>query len=338
VENNKIIRKRLLTFLVFVLISSAFWVYRALDDIYTTSVKYPVNYINLPSNKVLAGNPPREISINLKGNGYTILRNIIKPPVLDLNVNDFSLYSQSKDSLNVYFISRFAFEWFKNEINSENRSPVEIISIKPDTITFNFTRSYAKKIPVKLIFNDEKHVFARQHMLNGKILIVPDSILVSGPANYIDTMKYVYTEALDISEIKDTITKKLDIIEYMAVNYSSVKVKITIPVDRFTESMIEVPVSVKNAPDSILIKVFPRTVKVTYKVTLTMYNLVSEADFAPYVDYSNVNNQNSISNPRLNVYLDSIPIYTHSVSIYPQDVEYLIELNNDKNWLNRGNR
>lgn len=327
--NNKTIRKRLVTFLIFTLVSTAFWLYRTLDDSYTTTIKYPIKYINVPSNKVLTGNPPKEISVVLTGNGYTLLSNIIHPPTLKLNVNDFSLSNQSKDSMGVFFISRFAYEWFRTEINSENNSPVEIISIKPDTISFNFTRTYAKKIPVKLLFNQERNIFARQHMLNGKIIIVPDSIVVTGPANYIDTMDFVLCEPLKISEIKDTIVKKANLIENPVLKYSTTKIKITIPVDRFTESILEVPVSVKNVPDSIIVKVFPRTVKITYKVTLTRYNLISEADFNPYVDYTEVINQNRLSIPKLKVYLDTTPAYTHSVSLYPQDVEYLIELNND---------
>jgi hypothetical protein len=327
--NNKGIRKRLLTFLIFVFISSAFWLYRALDDVYTTTIQYPVNYINLPKNKVLAGNPPQVISIKVKGYGYTLLSNMIKPPILDLNVNDFSLFSQTNDSLNVYFISRYSYDWFKEEINGKNHSPVQIVGIEPDTVKFSFSRSYAKKVPVKLVFNTQKQIFARQHMLNGKIRIEPDSIMVAGSANGIDTMHYVYSEIIDVSDLKDTIIKKVDLVENRLMKYSTTKVKYTIPVDRFTESDLEVPVSVRNIPDSISMKVFPRTVKVTYMVTLTMYNSVSESDFNPYIDYKEVNGNNEDANPKLNVYLDSVPGYTYSVSWYPQSVEYLIERNND---------
>jgi hypothetical protein len=320
------------------LLSSAFWVYQALNDVYITTVKYPVKYTNLPLNKNFTGNPPATINVKLKGNGYVLLSNIINPPVLNLNLNDFALYSQSKDSMKVYMISRYALEWFSTEISRENKTPMEIISIEPDTISFDFTRTYAKKIPVKLRFKDENALFARQHMINGKILIEPDSITVIGPGTFIDTVEYAITKPIRISELKDTATKKVEIFQNNNIRYSATKAKITIPVDRFTESTKDIPISVKNSPDSIKVKVFPRTARITYKVTLSKYNLVSDTDFNPFVDYNDIQEQLLNKTPRLKVELDSTREYIYSVSIYPDNVEFLIELNNDKNRIDRGDR
>jgi YbbR domain-containing protein len=276
--------------------------------------------------------------LRIKGTGYALLSNKINPPLINLDVNDFSLYSQSKDSLTVYLISRFAREWFSNEVNLENASPLEIISISPDTISFNFTRTYSKKVPVALKYYNQQDVFARQHMQNGKILIEPDSILIIGPANLIDALNYISTKPLKISELKDTASKKIDIEVNQGIKYSSERVRVTIPVDRFTESTLEVPISAKNLPDSIRIKTFPRTVNITYNVTLTMYNMVSETDFYPYVDYLDITKNITSQEFKLKVHLDSAPDYIHSVSFRPKNVEFLIERNDDKNRIDRGNR
>ncbi|MBN2484787.1 MAG: YbbR-like domain-containing protein [Bacteroidales bacterium] len=338
IANIDVLRKRMLSFLVFVAISSAFWVYRSLDDIYVTRIKYPVKYINIPQNKLLAGNPPQAIHLKIKGRGYALMGNIINTPTLNLNVNDFSLFSQSKDSFRVYLVSRDAVNWLTNELNNESDGPLEIIAVEPDTISFSFTRSYAKKIAVMPRFADEKTLFARQHMLNGYIKTEPDSVTIIGPANNIDTIVYAYTKAIKLNNLNDSVTKKIDLETNKKYKYSASKVKVTIPVDRFTESTKDVAINVRNCPDSIRVKLFPGSVRLTYRVTLSMYNQVLESDFSPYVDYADINNLLQENNPKLKVQLGPTSDYVHSVNFFPQEVEFLIELKNDKSWLNRGNR
>jgi hypothetical protein len=338
VANYKHIRKSFFSFLIFVIISSAFWFYRTLDDVYVASVHYPVKYINIPSNKILSGNPPQKIILRVRGKGFTILSNRITPPTLDLDVNDFSLFSQSKDSLSLYLLSRYAHEWFAAELSNKNNQSLEILNVSPDTIAFNFTRTSTKKIPIQAVFTNNQNLFARQHMLNGKIIVIPDSTILIGPANILDTIQYLTTLPIHVSELQDTLNKKVGLARIDGTKLTIEKVKVIIPVDRFTETTIEVPVSIWHAPDSIDIKVFPGSVKITYKVTLSMYNHGNKSDFYPYVDFFDIDENTMTENAKLKVHLDTLPYYARSINIYPSNVEFLIELTHAKSGIDRGYR
>jgi hypothetical protein len=334
--NYKPLRKKFFSFLIFVFLSSSFWFYRALDDVYVVTVNYPVKYINIPSNKILSGNPTQKIIMRVRGKGFTILSNKIAPPTLDLDVNDFSLFSQSEDSLSLYLLSRYAHEWFAAELSNKNNQSLEILNISPDTIAFNFTRTSTKNIPVQAVFTNAQNLFARQHMLNGEIIIVPDSVLVIGPASMLDTIHYLFTLPINVSELQDTLNKKVNLAGIDGTKFTTDKVKVLVPVDRFTESTVEVPVSIWHAPDSIDLKIFPGAVKITYNVSLSKYNLGNKSDFYPYIDYFDIAQNSLTENAKLKVHLDTVPDYARSITIYPSNVEYLIEITHAKSGSNRG--
>jgi hypothetical protein len=331
------IRKRIVVFLIFFVLSASFWFYRALDDTYADNIKYPLKYINLPQNKILASHPLGKITLRVRGNGYTLLNNKLDPPTLELNVNDFSLGSQSIDSLSLFLISRQAKEIFAAELSKKNNDPLEILSTYPDTILFSFTKTRTKKIPVYPEFSNKENLFSRQYMLNGKINITPENIVVVGPYSIIDTLSRVYTEPMDMNSLKDSVSKKVKLKKINGIRFLDEKVKIQIPVDKFTEATIEKQIDVKNAPDSLNIKVFPRFVRIKYKVTLSQYDEVAASGFKPYIKYADAATAVT-PDQRIKVYIDTLPEFAHSVEVYPKSVEFLIERKNVKNRLDRRNR
>lgn len=331
------LRKRILVFFIFFLLSAAFWFYRALDDTYADNIEYPLEFINLPQNKILATEPLDKITLRVRGNGYTLLNNKVNPPTLDLNVNDFSLGSQSIDSLSLYLISRQAKEIFAAELSKKNNDPLEILSTYPDTILFSFLKTSTKKVAVTPKFIDKKNLFARQYMLNGQISIMPDKIIAVGPYSTIDTLSTIFTEVMNLTSLKDSTTKKVKLRKIQGVRFLDEKVKVMIPVDKYTEALIEVPIGVINLPDSLHLKVFPRTVKIRYDITHSQYDKVSASQFKPFVDFLEANSATT-SEQHIHVYIDSLPHYAHAVDIYPKSVEFLIEQNNAKGRIDRRNR
>lgn len=329
-------RKRLLIYLVFVLLAGFFWFYRALDDTYVDDIKYPVKFHNLPKNKILTSSLPEKITLRVRGDGYAILNKKFKAPELNFDVNDFSLHSQSLDSLSVYLITSKARESLSQQLISENEE-LEIISISPDSIFFNFAKTKNKKVPVRLDFKNS-NIFAQQHAINGEIYSLPDSVFITGHAKIVDAISYIPTQTLGFQNIKDTINTTVSLIHVQGIKTETNKIKILIPVDKFTESGFNLPISIRGVPDSLSVKVFPRTVDVSYKVTRSRYNQVSETDFRPYVLYSDITNKTgNRGGTRLNVYLDSLPEITFSAKVSPTSVEYLIESKNVEDRVNGRN-
>jgi hypothetical protein len=331
----KPIQHNFVIFLFFLALSIVAWYIRALSDTYDAEIKYPVRYTNLPPNKILSQPPPEKLLLRVRTDGYTILSTkIIYKPPLNYNVNEFSMYSLTMDSTSVYTLTKYAKERLSIELNKKKNN-IEILDISPDTLFFNFSRVKKKKIPVIANIENPHFITAQQYMINGEIYTIPDSIVVSGPATLIDTMRYIPTKPLIFKELNDTAEKNIQIKKHPKLIYPLNKVRVVVPVDEFTESGFTVSLNLKNVPDSIVLKTFPKIVKVKYITTLSNYDRITEDMFRPYIDYNDIDID---MNSKLTIKLDSIPPFIHNAHLTPRSAEYLIERQDDENRDNRRDR
>lgn len=331
----KPIRNKLPVFLFFLGLSIMAWFIRALSDSYDAEIKYPVVYTNLPPNKILSQPPLEKLLLTVHSDGYTILSTKLMPkPALEYNVNAFSMYSLTMDSTSVYTLTNYAKERLSIELNKKKNN-IEIVDIKPDTLFFNFSRVKKKKIPVRANIANQSSIFAKQHMLNGNIFTIPDSLEITGPSSIVDTMRYVPTKPIYLKELTDTAEKKVRILKHSKLIYPTNKVKVVVPVDEFTESEYNIDLVQLNVPDSIVLKTFPKSVKVKYITTLSNFDRISSDMFHAYVDYNDLDIEMS---SKISIRLDSLPSYIYNVHLTPRSAEFLIERKNVENRNNRGDR
>lgn len=309
--------KNFITFLFFVVISAILWFFRALSNEYETEISYPVRYINIPDNKILVNKMPEKLTLKVKAKGKKILPGKLNLNILPLkfDVNSFLLNNSQADSFLILTNT-------VKDILSKELEGMEILSISPDTLVFRFTNIAIKKVVVKLRFQDDKQAFAPQHMLNGDILINPDSIIISGPLTLINNISCVYTEPLNISGIADTTRKVCNIARINGISYSQKKVNVTIPVDTYTQAEFELPVAAINLPDSLNIKTFPQRVRITYNITLSQYEKIKPEQIQPCINYLDL--QQSPPPKLARVFLVDTPHIINSLKFSPEKVEYLL--------------
>ncbi len=312
------LNKKLLTFLFFLMLSIIFWLLSALNQSYTTTITYPVHYVNFPKNKVLVGKVPSKLNLNVNAHGYTLLKyklNVRKIPII-FNVNSFSLYkAPGNESGKFYILTRFAKEKITNQLSSD----IQLLDIMPDTLFFQFSTIIGKKVPV--VPNVQVN-FARQYMVKGEISSDPDSITVSGPHLILDTLSRVYTRFQQLDQVNATTQRNLPLEPVDNVTYSQKRVLVTIPVEKYTEASVNVSIVPVNMPDSLVIKLFPPTVSVTYLVGLSDYDKVQSSSFKATVDYNSI--ATSLNN-KLRVSVEVIPPFIRSVKYQPRNVDFVIE-------------
>jgi hypothetical protein len=328
-----ILRKQYLIFTFFLAVATLAWYIRALNEYYTTELQYPVRYVNLPPNRILSHAPPEYLTLRIRADGYTILGYKLKlKRALRFNVNSFSLYSLTADSTSVYLLTKYTYDKLTSELNESNKN-IQILDISPDTLFFNFSRIRKKKVPVMGIVYQSESMFARQHMLNGSLIVEPDSVIISGPTYILDTISHINTESIELKNEDDTTTISVRLAKTDSrIIIPPVKIRVTIPVDRFTESEFEVPIHFINVPEDMNIKTFPGTIQIKYLITLSNFNKISSSTFFAYIDYNNIDLD---INSKLKIELDSIPSYVHNIKVKPAYVEFLIEKKSAKNWNNR---
>jgi len=139
------INSDVLVFTFFLFISFGLWYINSLGKEMEADIKYPVKYINIPKERVLAEETPDRVNFSLKGPGYSVLKLKVsgnKPPVLiDLSKVSFRRIPDSKNP--DYFIVTSG---LAKSLTVQIRSGCEIIAIKPDTLFFKLNREIVKPV------------------------------------------------------------------------------------------------------------------------------------------------------------------------------------------------
>ncbi len=324
-SNNSFVRKvrlrfdrNLLIFLFFLLLSTIFWLLNELSKNSSTSITCPVKYINLPKDKVLVKELPSRFELTIEAPGYTLLKykltNRLLPLIFDLNQYGFTIMGNSSNQKFFILTSRV-----RTGISRQLRSDVQILDISPDSIIFEFGEIVRKSVPVVPDLSIE---YAKQFMLTGEITIDPDTIVVSGPNLIIDTLQKVYTHKESFSALNQSTTESISLEEIKNITYSTKKVTITIPVEQFTEAIVDIPVEKIHVPDSLILKTFPGSVTLTCNVSLSNYEKISPHQFRAIVDYEEIGEK--LGN-KLKVSIVKAPEYAQSIRFHPVNVEFIIE-------------
>jgi YbbR domain-containing protein len=306
-----------IVFVICLALSSFLWLLNSLEKKYTNRINVPVTYIDFPKDKQLSGALPASFDLIVDAYGYTLLSyklRLVFSPVL-LSVNELIDNSYSRSNKYKYIILTVS---HKEEIEKQISSEIKILSIKPDSLIFNFSKVISRKIKVEPSI---KTTFENQYSLEKKPFTEPDSILVTGPLNLIDTLSYVPTIDKTFSRLSHTTTANIGIKPLLGAKTDISEVKLTIPVEQITEVSFEVPIKIVNKPSDVVLKTFPGKVKVTCRIGLSKYKKLDYSNFQASVNYD----QSVGKSTRLPVLLEAKSQVFLSTDYSPKEVEYVLE-------------
>ena len=190
--------RRFIVFLFFVAISTIFWLLNQLEDEYETDIQLPIRYSEFPQDKILISELPDYFTLRVKAHGFKLLEYKISNKFLPypINVNSLTLKMMSEERyLKLYALTRI----LKDDVERKLSSELEIISISPDTLYFDFAERVFKKVPVVSRLNP---IPATQFMVDDDIALIPDSIIISGANHIIDTTYQVFTQKRELVDLE----------------------------------------------------------------------------------------------------------------------------------------
>lgn len=309
--------KRVVVFLVCVLIATVLWFLNALSKDYTTTIFYPVKYVSAPKNQFLANELPSKLELKVQAHGFTLLRHKLNLTFSPIVLNLTNITRNVELEPNGYRVStnnliRRVADQVSNEISITDILP-EFIVIKLDSL---------KTISVPVLTNIEVN-FKPQFDLKEPISTYPEKIQITGPATILDTIFSLQTIGKIYDNIDSNLEKTVELIYPKGITVKPEKVSIKILVEKFTEKEIKVPVQVKNKPEEVKIKLFPSDIKLTVLVGLSEFERITMSDFNVFVDYNKI----SSSTENLEVIIESKPAFVQIKRFSPEVVEYLIEIN-----------
>lgn len=317
IQNFRIDRNSL-TFLIFLGLSMFFWFLQALNKEYETELKFPVKYSNAPKAYILENELPAKITLQIKDEGFSILRYKLTNSFIPLSLNITHILERSplKGIKGHSFIKS---DELANSIINQLASGTNLKSISPDTIHFHYSELLSKKVPVFAKFNV---LPAKQHIVSGTVSINPDSVTIYGPESTIDTIQQIYTETENFLNIQDTLVRNIGLQNYNSVDMDHGRVVVTIPVESFTEKKMKIPVTGNAFPDSLQIRTFPGLVEVSFIVGLSHYNDIHPDDIKVFIDYTDVKKD---ARGTAKVHLQINQMYIQNARLSQDELEYLVE-------------
>jgi hypothetical protein len=311
-------RKGLYTFLVCLLISTAFWFLIRFSEEFNETIVYPVVY-NYPfQNKIIVNQPDEHLILTYKIKGFNLYLNkyLNKRKPLILTTGKVILFKEGErfraDINTVKFTKQIAEQL---DIAKEN------IVINPDTVRLYFIDIYHKTVTVKLnlMLNYEK-----QYELNNQLKFEPESIRVTGTKRDLDAINYIETEFRSMRNLNKSLYLTLNLVKPKTadrIDISTDKITCFVPVEKFTEETVIIPVTLINNTKGKSVRIFPDKVEITYLVSLNDYNKVNSSMFSAIADYKDMK---SNENNRIKVKIRDKPGIVKITRIKPDKVEFII--------------
>jgi hypothetical protein len=136
-REGSLLNKNVVIFAFFLFLAFIFWYLNSMGKEIKSEFKYNVNFINSPKGRVISGDFQSKLTLELKGQGYSLLKRKVSgyrtPLVVDLSKAIFKRIPDPK-SIRYYILSAGLIPNFKKQIGNG----FEIISVKPDTIFLMF--------------------------------------------------------------------------------------------------------------------------------------------------------------------------------------------------------
>ena len=218
-----------------------------LNKYYETEIKIPLRIKKFPDELYAVSTSDEQITVKLRDRGTTLF-NYTMQTFLPITV-EYKDFSKQNGRLT---LSTGA---IKKQIAGQFATSTEIISLSPDSIIY-YTQESTKKYPIEITGEISSAV---QYEI-GEIKITPDSVWVFGPQSATDTMNFIYTEAINKAELRDSLTLNVKLQSREGVKYNPEKVNIKIPVTPYTEKSFEKNIKGVGFPSNYTLKAFKPSV------------------------------------------------------------------------------
>ncbi|HOF98024.1 MAG TPA: YbbR-like domain-containing protein [Paludibacteraceae bacterium] len=303
--------KDIFIFLLFFVFSAGLWFVNALGKERERIISIPLNYTGIPQHIAIVNNPPKSLSVKIKDEGMHLLQyrqKRLKP--LDIYFSQI-FYEKGKILITPDQISNYLLRYLQ--------PTTLVLETKPDSIVVEYEKLSQKLLPVECKI---KYSLAQQYMIVDKILLQPSKITVFGTAQQINSLKTLKTEPLLLSNLNDTVNTICRLQPIHGVRFTTEAIQVFIPIEKFTEKKVRLPIQVLNVPNYITIRTFPTQVEATFNIALSRFSSFDPAQIQLAVDYHQIKESAS---DKLQVFVIDHPSYVQNIRLSPQQVEFLVE-------------
>ncbi len=308
---NGVDKRKLQIFLIFLFCSFLIWLISKLSETYTERTTFEIVFVQVPDSLLLTSSSKSTLSARVQTSGFQMLGSGFRSNQIKIDVSQF------KERGGRYYISPAN---YRRQMEQQLSGSVGLQEIDRDTLFLELYGLVSKKVPVNTDLNLS---LAQNFLLKGPVQVTPDSVLLRGPENELGSITSVSTELMELNELEEDFSLEVALIipdEWSSINLDTKKVTLNGQVFRFSEKIMDIPVTVLNLPDSTELKIFPNTVEILCRAELETIKELDISQFSLAVDYEDV--REGIKT--LPVRIQQQPEAVQSVQLMTDVVEYLL--------------
>jgi len=281
---------------------------------YNFKIELHIDYINIPNDKYIS-RADSIINIACKATGfYLFTKKIHTTDIISVDLKNIHF---SKNNRNKYYSKINLFNIAEHYIDTHYPFAEQTDINNKDYLYIELDYAFSKKIPIKARYS---FTLEKQFYLYDSVRIIPDSITVYGSKAKINKLESIETDSMSFTNLKESVEDFLKIKDERSYScrFSHNNVKIIIPIEKFTETELTIPIRITDNNLKHKIKIFPETVKVFAMVATKDYNNITPEMFRVTIDTTDMNKKNSLA-----VVLQSAPSYVKVNRITPETVEFI---------------
>jgi len=296
----------ILVYLACACVAFVFWFFLSLDNEVQREIEVPFAVENIPDSVVMIGDIPNHLSVVVQARGSQLI------PYMFGKVQPVKV-KWAESNGDYYQVSRTRLE---SRLRDYFGQSVQILSIKPDSLRVPYTSSVGKRLPLRLNADIRTNL---QCEIVGPVRLSVDSVTVFSKEALPGDIKYIETQPLTLSDLRDTTTVTVRVRPIAGTRIIPDRVKVRIPVEPLIAKRKKATIESVNVPENVGFLTFPSTVEVSYLVPMSRYN--DDFPFKVYVDYNALNYNSN----KTKVEVSEVPAVYRNVTLSIDSVEYVVE-------------
>jgi YbbR domain-containing protein len=300
-------KKKVISISVVILFSTFLWGSVTLSGDFITTIKVPVELIDLPQNYTTGSLSNKEVFIRIRAKGWDFAK-------LNISGNvEFSISARKKVGKQKTDL--------RNEIENNNwlTSSFHIIEIAPAFIDFEVDKILTKKVFVR---QNLKVEFEQGYGLASEVNITPSEVEISGPFSVIEKIDTILTEFKEFNNISEKFSSELSFAELKGIKIDTKVCLVEFDVQKIVDkSFDDIIVELRNVPPSKELVLFPSKISIVLKGGINKIGRLTNDSIKAYVDFWQV--LRSSSETIKPVIL--IPNNTTLIDLRPKKLEFVIK-------------
>ena len=223
--------REFLTFFFFLVLSTIFWLMTALNETYEREVSVPAYLVNVPKNVVITSDMEDTVRVTVRDKGFALLAYIYGEGVRPININ-FQSFVTRQSGYGVV-----PSQELMKMVNQRFSGASKVVQVKPDRLDFYYNYGLSRQVPVKMagvVVPGKSFYLARTRFW-------PETVTVYGSKQTLDSLRYVKTVPINITNFNDTVVKTVALEKIKGVKIVPNTVRIGLYPDIMTEESIDVP-------------------------------------------------------------------------------------------------